>query len=59
VAVETEFGTVAVKVGRRQGRVYNVQPEFDDCLARAREASRPVKEVWAAALSAYHAGKRK
>ena len=59
VAVETEFGTVAVKVGRRQGRVYNVQPEFDDCMARAREASRPVKEVWAAALSAYHAGKRK
>ena len=30
-----------------------------DTLARAREASRPVQEVWAAALSAYHAGKRK
>lgn len=59
VAVETEFGTVAVKVGRRQGRVYNVQPEFEDCLARARAASRPVKEVWAAALSAYHAKNRK
>jgi pyridinium-3,5-bisthiocarboxylic acid mononucleotide nickel chelatase len=59
VAVETEFGTVAVKVGRRQGRVYNVQPEFEDCLARARAASRPVKEVWAAALSAYHAKSRK
>jgi uncharacterized protein (TIGR00299 family) protein len=57
VAVETEYGTISVKVGRRQGRVYNVQPEFEDCLARAREASRPVKEVWAAALSAYHAGK--
>jgi len=55
VAVETEFGTVAVKVARHEGRVTNVAPEFDDCLARAREASRPVKEVWAAALSAYHA----
>jgi uncharacterized protein (TIGR00299 family) protein len=59
VAVETEFGSVSVKVGRREGRVYNVQPEFDDCLTLARAASRPVKEVWAAALSAYHAGKRK
>jgi uncharacterized protein (TIGR00299 family) protein len=59
IAVETEFGSVAVKVGRREGRVYNVQPEFDDCLTLARAASRPVKEVWAAALSAYHAGKRK
>jgi hypothetical protein len=57
VTVETEYGTISVKVGRRQGRITNVQPEFDDCLARARAASRPVKEVWAAALSAYHAGK--
>ena len=55
ITVETEFGTVAVKVARHEGRVTNVAPEFDDCLARAREASRPVKEVWAAALSAYHA----
>jgi uncharacterized protein (DUF111 family) len=55
VPVETEFGPVAVKVARRQGRVTNVQPEFEDCLARARAVSRPVKEVWAAALSAYHA----
>jgi pyridinium-3,5-bisthiocarboxylic acid mononucleotide nickel chelatase len=55
--VETEYGTISVKVARRQGRVCNVQPEFEDCLARARAASRPVKEVWAAALSAYHAGK--
>ena len=59
VAVETEFGAIAVKIARRQGRIYNVQPEFDDCLARAQVAGRPVKEVWAAALSAYHAGKRK
>jgi pyridinium-3,5-bisthiocarboxylic acid mononucleotide nickel chelatase len=59
VAVETEFGTISVKVARREGRVYNVQPEFDDCLARARAAGRPVKEVWAAALSAYHATNKK
>jgi hypothetical protein len=59
VAVETEFGTIAVKIARRQGRIYNVQPEFEDCLARARVAGKPVKEVWAAALSAYHAVKRK
>jgi uncharacterized protein (TIGR00299 family) protein len=57
VPVETEYGTISVKVGRRQGRVTNVQPEFEDCLARARAASRPVKEVWAAALSAYHGRK--
>jgi uncharacterized protein (TIGR00299 family) protein len=57
VLVETEYGPVAVKVGSRQGRVYNVQPEFEACLARARATSRPVKEIWAAALAAYHARK--
>lgn len=57
VTVETAYGPVAVKIGRRDGRVYNAQPEFEDCLARARAAGRPVKEVWGAALSAYHARK--
>ncbi len=59
VSVETEFGPVAVKVARREGRVYNVAPEFDDCLARARAAGRPVKEVWGITLAAYHAQKAK
>ena len=57
VAVETAYGTIAMKIARRDGRVYNAQPEFEDCLARARAVSRPVKEVWAAAVSAYHARK--
>jgi pyridinium-3,5-bisthiocarboxylic acid mononucleotide nickel chelatase len=57
VPVETAFGTIAMKIARRDGRVYNAQPEFEDCLLRARASSRPVKEVWAAAVSAYHARK--
>jgi pyridinium-3,5-bisthiocarboxylic acid mononucleotide nickel chelatase len=54
VTVQTAFGPVGVKVGRRASRVYNVQPEFDDCQARAAAAGVPVKEVWAAALAAYY-----
>jgi len=52
VAVKTRFGDVRVKVGRRHGRVCNVQPEFDDCARAAREHGVPAKEVWAAALAA-------
>jgi uncharacterized protein (DUF111 family) len=51
--VTTPFGDVRVKVGRRGGRVYNVQPEFEDCERAAASSGAPVKEVWAAALSAY------
>jgi len=53
--VATPYGSVSVKVGRRGERVYNVQPEFEDCQRAAAAAGVPVKEVWAAALSAYRA----
>jgi uncharacterized protein (TIGR00299 family) protein len=49
--VEVNGGTVRVKVGRLDGRVVNVAPEHDDCAAVARASGRPVKAVWAEALS--------
>jgi len=53
VAVTTPYGEVRVKVGRRGSRVYNAQPEFEDCQRVAAAAGAPVKEVWSAALAAY------
>lgn len=53
VVVETPHGPVAIKVGRRGGRVYNAQPEFEDCRRVAEARGVAVKEVWAAALAAY------
>jgi uncharacterized protein (TIGR00299 family) protein len=55
VPVDTPYGTVGVKVGRRGGRVYNVQPEFEDCRRASETAGVAVKEVWAAALAAARA----
>jgi len=53
VPVATPYGTIAVKLGRRGDRVYNAQPEFEDCQRAAAARGVPVKEVWAAALAAY------
>lgn len=50
--VELAGGRVRVKVGRLDGRVVNVAPEHDDCAALARAVGRPVKTVWAEALTA-------
>jgi uncharacterized protein (TIGR00299 family) protein len=55
VTVETPYGKVGVKVGSRGGRVYNAQPEFEDCRRLADGRGVPVKEVQAAALAAYRA----
>jgi len=53
VTVETAYGPIGVKIGRRGEKVYNVQPEFDDCRRAAEAGGVPAKEVWAAALAAY------
>jgi pyridinium-3,5-bisthiocarboxylic acid mononucleotide nickel chelatase len=53
VAVATPYGEVRVKVGRRGGKVYNAQPEFEDCQRAAAASGAPVKEVWTAAIAAY------
>jgi pyridinium-3,5-bisthiocarboxylic acid mononucleotide nickel chelatase len=58
VSVETPYGTIGVKVGRRGGEVKNAQPEFEDCQRAASVHGVPVKEVWAAALSAWRARPR-
>jgi uncharacterized protein (TIGR00299 family) protein len=58
VRVDTPYGEVAVKVGRRGGAVMNAQPEFDDCQRAAAARGVPVKEVWAAALSAWRSRPR-
>jgi len=53
VTVETPYGTVQVKVARREGKVMNAAPEFDDCQRLAVEKSVPLKQVIAAAEAAY------
>jgi len=54
ITVPTPFGDVRFKVARREGRVLNASPEFDDCLRLAGESGRPLKEVHASAIKAFH-----
>jgi uncharacterized protein (TIGR00299 family) protein len=52
VEVDTSHGRIRLKVGRRDGKVVTVSPEFDDCRAAAERAGVPLREVMAAALRA-------
>ena len=51
--VETEFGSIQVKIARRHNQLVNAQPEFRDCAALARKFNVPLQEVWLAAQAAW------
>jgi hypothetical protein len=53
VPVETPIGTIRFKVARRDGRVINATPEFEDCAALAVAQNLSVKDVQAIAIRAY------
>jgi uncharacterized protein (TIGR00299 family) protein len=53
VRVRTRYGTVAVKVGRLDGRVLQVWPEYAGCAELARGRGVPLVEVQQAALAAF------
>jgi pyridinium-3,5-bisthiocarboxylic acid mononucleotide nickel chelatase len=51
--VETPVGTIRFKIARRDGRVLNASPEFEDCAKVAAERGLPIKEVQAIATKAW------
>ncbi len=57
VTVETPAGAVRFKIARRDGRVLNAVPEFEDCAKLAAAKNLSVKEVQALAVSAYRASR--
>jgi len=53
VSVETPLGAIRFKLARRDGRIVNATPEFEDCARLAAANNLPVKEVQAMAIQAY------
>jgi len=53
LSVETPYGAVTVKVAKRNGKVLNVAPEYEDCQRLATENGVPLKQVMTAAQAAY------
>ncbi len=53
--VETPYGPVRVKIGKRDGAILTAAPEFEDCLSAAESHHVSVREVMDAARLAYGA----
>jgi hypothetical protein len=55
VDVQTPFGRVRIKVGRRAGQIVTAMPEYDDCLRLAGEKGAAFRDVYEAARAAWAA----
>ncbi|MGA2076029.1 MAG: nickel pincer cofactor biosynthesis protein LarC [Terriglobia bacterium] len=53
VNIQTPYGAVKVKVAKRDGKVLNVAPEYEDCQRLATEKCVPLKQVMIAAQASY------
>jgi uncharacterized protein (TIGR00299 family) protein len=52
--VQTEFGTVTLKLGHRGGKIIKVRPEYEDCRNLAQATDKPLQEIQQAALRAWY-----
>lgn len=50
--VKTPYGSIKVKLALREGRVVNIQPEYEDCKAAAEKKGVPLKTVMEGAREA-------
>jgi hypothetical protein len=57
IAVTTPYGEIRIKIGSRDGEVFNAAPEFEDCRAAAAAHSVPVKQVQQSAIAAYQSSR--
>lgn len=51
--IETEYGNVKVKIGKRGGRTINIAPEYEDCKRIAKERGVPIMEVYEKTRSSF------
>lgn len=52
--VETEYGTIRVKVAQKGQEIFNIQPEYEDCAAIAKQYDLPWRKIHQIALQAWY-----
>lgn len=44
--IETSLGNVDVKIGKREGKIFHVSPEYERCKEISKEKNMPIKKVY-------------
>jgi uncharacterized protein (TIGR00299 family) protein len=52
--VRTSFGDVSIKIGKLDGKILQVAPEFESCRKLAEKEKLPLKQIYEAAMAAWN-----
>jgi len=55
VQVQTAFGSIQIKIGTQDGKIFQVSPEFESCNAAAERSQQPLKRIYELAVEAFWA----
>jgi hypothetical protein len=58
-SIDTDYGSIRVKIGTLDGEELNAAPEFEDCRTAALAHGVPIKQVQQTAIAAYLQSKRR
>lgn len=50
ITVQTQYGPIKVKVGKRNGKIVSFSPEYQDCMLAAEKYFVPIKDVYQAVV---------
>ena len=53
VQVQTAFGSIQIKIGSQNGKIFQVSPEFESCNAAAERSQQPLKRIYELAVEAF------
>jgi len=53
--VQTAFGSIQIKIGSQDGKIFQVSPEFESCNAAAERSQQPLKRIYELAVEAFWA----
>jgi pyridinium-3,5-bisthiocarboxylic acid mononucleotide nickel chelatase len=53
VEVTTSAGQIQIKIGRHDGKILQVAPEFESCLAAAQRTRQPLKRIYELAVETF------
>jgi len=55
--IVTEFGTIRIKIGERDGKTITASPEYEDCKRAAAEHDVAIRQVYESAMVQYRTGR--